>query len=631
MITAGLAPGCPAPVHRLLAVVMGGRDLEPLSWSPLATTLALVLLPALLAIAGIWCWRRQLRFSSAVLLLAMYAVHPPNVLPMAALYPRTAWRPPSRFTPAAFAFLFAAAAALLVLAPDCAGAERPGVDAIARDTFAVLGQGVGALASLLAVFAMLTTPRRRETRLAASLIGLSLAAVFISPTFDRRMTLVPAIVGSWWLAGRSAYQLIGNPRTSADRAATLLVLATIPVLTVAQVAGTAAPSTGRTTWSALSSTLAAIPRPAALVTTDAALSPWITAWRAGLPDGAGALAVVSPDSTSFAHAMEARGVFALGSETERLSQTGVVWGPVEPGHSPRFFRAVDYTPCVPLHATWSDVTPLAGMAQLTIRNSNADARTVTVVFVAQPGPFAAGRTVSLTDAGPLALRGSRLREFDLTRDDDRRQFAAMAASDGLDANGWLDAAGVISRVVIDHEPPAPALATLTLAALPSRVAARAERSPRWPGSLSICRAASSLPVLGYPSAPADVSLPLQASNWNGRGWHPAETEGDVRFRWTSEPRAEIRIFVGRPESYRLALGLMPIAGNVREALVVSANGRPLVRDSREPDAWRLPDDALHRGMNTLTLEAPVVPAPAPDPRRLGLKVRSIVLHRLATD
>ena len=60
----------------------------------------------------------------------------------------------------------------------------------------------------------------------------------------------------------------------------------------------------------------------------------------------------------------------------------------------------------------------------------------------------------------------------------------------------------------------------------------------------------------------------------------------------------------------------------------SGYGQRLARDSSEPDAWLVPIDALRRGINTLTLEAPVVPAPAPDARRLGLKVRSIVLHRL---
>jgi len=76
---------------------------------------------------------------------------------------------------------------------------------------------------------------------------------------------------------------------------------------------------------------------------------------------------------------------------------------------------------------------------------------------------------------------------------------------------------------------------------------------------------------------------------------------------------------------------MPIAGSARQALVVGANGHVLVREGSEPDVWRVPGHALHQGMNTLTLEAPVVAAPAPDPRQLGLKVRSIVLHRLSTE
>ena len=124
--------------------------------------------------------------------------------------------------------------------------------------------------------------------------------------------------------------------------------------------------------------------------------------------------------------------------------------------------------------------------------------------------------------------------------------------------------------------------------------------------------ATPLPLLGYDEAPADVVLDPRASDWSGRGWHEPETEGDATFRWTSEPRAEIRVFVVRPDSYRLTLALMPIAGHARDTLVIAANGRPLVRDGGTAEAWLLPRDALHKGANTLTLDAPTVAAPAPD-------------------
>jgi hypothetical protein len=632
MITAGLAPACPAAVHRLLAVVIERRATEPLSWSPLAITVALAVPLALLTLAAIWCWRSRRPFFSAALLLGMYALQPPAVLPLAALYPLGATSPSRWMSPASAALLLAAGAAVLfVLGPDCAGAQRPGLVSIAGDALLVFGHAVGVLLALLALFEVLTAPRSPEVRLAGAIIGLGLAAVFLSPTFDRRLTLVPSVVACWWLAGRAALRLIRDSTRLAARAVTIVVLVTIPALIAAGVARTAPPRAVRMTWSELSSTLARIPRPGALVTTDAALSPWIAAWRAGLSDGANSLTVVSPESTSFVHALQTHGVFAFESEVERLSQTGVVWGLVEPGHgSPRLYRAVDYLPCVALRRSWSDVTSLAEMDQLTIRNSNANVRTATVVYAAQPGPLTPGTAVSLRDAGPTALRGTRLREFDLTRDDGRQQFAAAAAADGLDTSGWVGAGGLVSRVVIDHEPAWPALSTLILATPPLRVAARAELPPRWPYSLSMCRSATPRPVVGYAGAPDAVPLNLRADDWSGRGWHASEAEGGVVFRWTGEPRAEVRVFVARPASYRLTLGLMPIAGNVREQLVIAANGRRLARDSG-PDAWLLPSDALRRGINTLTLEAPVVPAPPPDTRRLGLKVRSIVLHRLPVE
>ena len=89
MITAGLTPGCPAAAHRLLALLMSGRAAEPLSWSPLVTTLALALPIGLLTVAAIWCWRSRRRLLSASLLVAAYALHPPSVLPLVALYPRS--------------------------------------------------------------------------------------------------------------------------------------------------------------------------------------------------------------------------------------------------------------------------------------------------------------------------------------------------------------------------------------------------------------------------------------------------------------------------------------------------------------------------------------------------------------
>jgi hypothetical protein len=631
MITAGLAPGCPSAAHRLLAVVMGHRAAEPLSWSPLAITVAQALPLALLTLAAIWAWRGRRRLVSTALLLAVYALQPPAVLPLAALYPLRAGTPSRLMSPARIALVLAAGAGVLfVLAPDCAGADHPALDAIAGDALLVAGQAVGVLLALLAVFEVLTAPRTPEVRFAAAIIGLGVAAVFISPTFDRRLTLVPPLVACWWLAGRAAQRVIRDSTPLAVRAATTVSLLTIPVLIAAGVARTAPPPAVRMTWWELSSTLARIPRPAALVTTDAALSPWIAAWRAGLSDGANSLAIAAPESASFVHALQTHGVFGFESEVERLAQIGLVWRLVEPGHaSPRLYQAVDYMPCVSLGRTWSDITSLAEFSQLTIRNANV--RTATVVYAAQPGPLSPGTAVSLSDAGPTALRGTRLREFDLTHDDGRHQFAAAAGVDGLDASGWFGAGGLVSRVVIDHEPAWPALSTLAFATPPLRVAARAERPPSWPYSLSTCRSATPRLVLGYAGAPDLVSLDLRADDWTGRGWHGPELEGGVAFRWTSEPRAEIRVFVVRPASYRLTLGLMPIAGNVREQLVIAANGERLARDSREPDAWLLPSDVIRKGINTLTLEAPVVPAPPPDTRRLGLKVRSIVLHRLAAD
>ena len=146
MITAGLAPACPAAAHQLLAAAMARRAMEPLWGSPLAVTLALALPLALLTLAAIWCWRNQRRFLRAVVLLAVYALQPPAVLPLAASYPLHASGRPRPMAPALGALLLAAAAIVLfVLTPDCAGAERPRIESIAGDVLLVTGKAVGVI------------------------------------------------------------------------------------------------------------------------------------------------------------------------------------------------------------------------------------------------------------------------------------------------------------------------------------------------------------------------------------------------------------------------------------------------------------------------------------------------------
>src|SRR5262245_57476181 len=83
MITAGLAPGCPAAVHRLIAIAADGNVLNPLAWSSLATSLAFATPIALLTVLVILSWQRgSTGYVKVPLLLAAYALHPPAVLPL---------------------------------------------------------------------------------------------------------------------------------------------------------------------------------------------------------------------------------------------------------------------------------------------------------------------------------------------------------------------------------------------------------------------------------------------------------------------------------------------------------------------------------------------------------------------
>jgi hypothetical protein len=626
MIAAGLAPGCPAAAHRLLAIAVASRSLEPLSWSPLAMTLALAMPIAALTVIAIWAWRRQSAVAGAIAMLALYALHPPGVVIVAPLV--LARRAPGHAV--LTALVGALAIGLWMVTPDCVVAERPDAIAMAAEVSAVASGAIGLLVALLAAAEIIRDPRSLDVRAAVTVAILGIIAVFLLPAYDRRLTLVPSIVACWWLAARLVSHLAGEARSMKARLATVLLFALVPVVVAVRVAAEAPRRSMRTSWARLTSALERAPRPAGIVVTDAALSPWIAAWRAGLPDGAGAMEALPPRASGLADAVSTRAVFALAPDAERLSEAGLLLAPLRASadrEEPGLWRVVDVSPCDPLGASWVDVTTLAtfGRVGLGLSGRAADSA-LALVYAAMPVPASAGTHLAVQGGGPFALNGVRLQEFDLERPDDRERFAAQAESDEMDAARWLAGSGIVGRALIELHVVAAASPTLSFATAPSLVMARAVRSPWWPASVTACRSSRSQVVVGYPEAPDEVAFDVRDHAWAGQGWHDPEMEGGVAYRWTSGPQADVRFVAAAPVAFTIALDLMPISGPAREQLEVRLNGRALPRDAGR-DQWHAPRDAVLRGPNTLTLAAPVVPGPPGDGRRLGLKVRGITLRR----
>jgi hypothetical protein len=77
------------------------------------------------------------------------------------------------------------------------------------------------------------------------------------------------------------------------------------------------------------------------------------------------------------------------------------------------------------------------------------------------------------------------------------------------------------------------------------------------------------------------------------------------------------------------LDAQPGTGNWSTAAVhVTLNGAEAgCRSGAPPCDWLLPVASMRTGLNVITLQSATVPAPPPDPRRLGLMVRSASLAR----
>jgi hypothetical protein len=147
------------------------------------------------------------------------------------------------------------------------------------------------------------------------------------------------------------------------------------------------------------------------------------------------------------------------------------------------------------------------------------------------------------------------------------------------------------------------------------------------GEASLCRNTYGQPLAGYPGSPPVVTIDIGSAHAVGGGWHAPERDGVSRFRWTAESRADLLFLVQRPQPLVLSLDAEPAARRwPAAAMRVTVNGAAAAcRSGAPPCDWILPRDAMRSGLNVIALHSVTVPAPAPDARRLGLKVRGATL------
>ena len=485
------------------------------------------------------------------------------------------------------------------------------------------------LVGLLAVLEVVSDPRAPAVRRSGAVLGLAIATTLAWPEFDRRLTLMPAVVVSWWLAIRTAMRLVREAWFPASRVATAIVLLLVPIIYAANVtAGVADMSdhlqpSAATIFGSLDQTRS----PATLVTT-AAMAPVITAWRASGRPGH-PLEVIGTDSPSLSRAIGSRNVYTLLEQAPVLAATGFLVagvGPTVEGESPTLWRVFDPKPCRPLTLAWQDVTDLAAAGQLSLRvEPSAIGRAAILYGAVDAGAARVGGHAS--PAGwPGGLGGFQLKEFDLGRAADRDALTTQARQDEIDPVLEFSGARRVFRLRLRHRSAYSGPLAVSFSDSAARLVAKIDPYARPRDVVELCRATWSHVVVGDPDAPDRVRFRMIASAWVGRGWHAPEQEGESIYRWTSEPRAEVRFFAVARIPLAIHLDLMPIDESANDQVVVSLNGMQGIRESGPAKVWRFRADALREGLNVLMIEAPVVPAPPGDTRRLGLKVRSIELR-----
>jgi hypothetical protein len=311
-----------------------------------------------------------------------------------------------------------------------------------------------------------------------------------------------------------------------------------------------------------------------------------------------------------------------------LSMRGMLVVPQHTGAGqpePLLWRVLQFERCHALGTTWADAGAtfeagqFAGVFPETRRHRGA------LIYLGaarrlDPRPL---------EWPPAAMDGLDSRTYDRESASEQAALMQAVAADGLPVER-LGAWRFVTRVRFDRRPNAPEALPLTLSGVAGSAWARlySEGEPREDQRPLLCRSSLGQPVAAYEGAPAVTAVDITARQTTGSGWHAAEQAGQERFRWTNG-EADLLFVANRQEPLLLRIEAQPAVGDWSKAdLRVTLNGQPAAcRDGAPPCEWLLPAAAMRAGLNVLTLHSASIQAPPPDPRRLGLMVRSAQLTR----
>lgn len=626
MITAGVLPACTALWHRAaFALVDAGwwRDLPGADrWAPavwLAFPAALVTFVAIAAAA-----LSQARVLIVTLGLAS-VVHPllPIALAPLALAVRT-WPAKQRLVGPAIA-----GAALWAigfwLTPACATAAPPVAPAAIA---AVLARSIGLAGSVLVVIDLLFRGESRWSQLAAAVMLLALGGALSSG----RASDVPAFLGAaaavlWWRVAGGASQVIAWQTTTRGRTGALALIVLVPVLAAGQgrlsAAGRTDPGTADA-WSALE----AAGSPAAILTTGGRADTATTIWRGGGSPAQRSLAMIPPDPEATSRHIATSAVYGWSGQARTLAMLGMVVAPGrrDAGGEPALWRVLNFERCHALTPAWVDVSPSTAGGQLAAVFPEPLPNRGVLIYLGSPRRLGPGPI----DWPLSALQGFDSTVYDRESTEDASRLDEFIVRDGFSKPALGDLR-FVTRIRFDRRPMAPDTLAVTLGGLPSAAWARlySERDADDDRRPRLCRSSVGQPIVGFAGAPAVVDIDLTAPYAIGSGWHGAEQVGDGRFRWSGEPEADVLFLAEHPQTLVLNVDAQPGTGSWDTAAMrVTLNGAPVqCRSGTPPCAWLLPAESMQIGLNVIGLHSVTVPAPPPDPRRLGLLARSASLTR----
>jgi hypothetical protein len=515
--------------------------------------------------------------------------------------------------------------------PSCDLERHGDVPRIVRAGFETLSAYAGAIVGLLALFETLHTPRSFATRAAWLIILGAGSAVFVFQQFDARITLAPAAAALWWLAARAAWSLVVRQPSLAARLGALALFGVVPLLHMQRTTSVsaAASSLPGVTARSIADSLDGMTVPAALLSADLAHDLLTTWWRAGGGIRESSLLVVDRRDPGLGDLLGHRTLYAFASDAPDLAARGLWIAPVNPPRSssvPVLWRALASAGCEVLGRDWREVTATAADSQVSFVFSQGGPGPHAIVYAAVPSDGA----IWPYGWSSMANRGYRVTGFDLTNDTARQSLYETAMNDGLAVERLPTGTNFVARLRIEHVERTPGALGVVFNVAPAKMIARLE-SPHEGPSIRMCRSAHGLAIVGYPEAPAISRIDLLSATATGRGWHSNERAGDVQFRWTAAPTADLRFIAMQPVPLALRLEILEnAAGGSREPAAVSLNGVAATCEPRGSACdWVLPIQAVKRGVNALGLHAPVVLGPPADPRLVGLKVTGAELRAVA--